>query len=191
MFAKVNPPNNLHDCEVEFYLRAAILSSSGTNFPQQLTSPVGQGMMKAPQASWVSAALPGQSRGKSALHRAGCRVTPGAGKPHGDNLLDRATETIRSREGVRVKRWCKRPPALVVIQAARQPSSGARSSRDDAPEKGRETARLPRVSGRLLEPCGNVRSREMLTHTRAVSPRRDTPAWDRMRLTDWPGATYL
>ena len=34
---------------------------------------------------------------------------------------------------VRVKRWCKRPPAQAEMSAARQPPSGARPSRDNNP----------------------------------------------------------
>ena len=34
---------------------------------------------------------------------------------------------------VRVKRWCKRPPAQSEMAAARQPPSGARPSRDNIP----------------------------------------------------------
>jgi hypothetical protein len=38
------------------------------------------GMMKKPQAGQVSAVWRKSDRGKSALHRAGCRVTPGTNK---------------------------------------------------------------------------------------------------------------
>ena len=44
---------------------------------------------------------------------------------------ERATEIYRPklRFGVRVKRWCKRPPALVVIPACWQPPPGATQNR--------------------------------------------------------------
>ena len=46
--------------------------------------------------------------GKSELHRAECRVTPGEG-----DLEESATEKkppVRRRQPVRVKRWSKSPP---------------------------------------------------------------------------------
>ena len=56
-------------------------------------------------------------RGKSGLHRARWWATPTRGDPR-----DSATENrppARFAAPVRVKRWCKRPPALEVTRAAR------------------------------------------------------------------------
>jgi len=83
-----------------------------------------------PQADRMTAATPGR-RGKSALHRAGCRVTPGTGQPDGSGHRNRPhplpvspififENGIGDWAGdVRVKRWRKRPPAWVVISMAR------------------------------------------------------------------------
>jgi len=61
-----------------------------------------------------------------------------------------------------VKRWCKRPPALAAMRAARQPPLGARPSRDEAAFGRRETARLRSVPGRLPERHGDAPPREMI-----------------------------
>jgi hypothetical protein len=63
---------------------------------------------------------------------------------------------------VRVKRWCKRPPASAVMWAARQPPPGARPSRDDAHLRVGRRWLASQVPGRPLEPYGDVRPREMI-----------------------------
>jgi len=119
-------------------------------------------------------------RGKSALQRARCRIASGArNSPKTESdLPDRATEINRLIE-VRVKRWCKRPPARVVTFAAGQPPS-----RDDV------TARHTRVSGRLHEVHGNVRPRQMIAQAddrEEAFGCKPVPPLDRMRLIDRPG----
>jgi hypothetical protein len=63
-------------------------------------------------------------RGKSGLHRAGWWVTPTRGNPRESATESRPPRAIE----VRVKRWCKRPPAPQVTAVARQTPPGARSS---------------------------------------------------------------
>ena len=58
-----------------------------------------------------------EGRGKSALRRAGRRVTPGMGQPVG---LGPQKQTASFLE-VRVKRWCKRPPAFAVMRRPGNP----------------------------------------------------------------------
>jgi hypothetical protein len=80
------------------------------------------------------------------------------GEPQGE-VIGRATERNRSREGVRVKRWCKRPPASAAMQAARQPPSGARSSRDKRLPASFES-RVDCMSGAVmyrLERCSSMK----------------------------------
>jgi hypothetical protein len=63
-------------------------------------------------------------RGRSGLRRAGRWVTPTRGNPR-----DSATENRPpGLAQVRVKRWCKRPPAIRVTGSARQTPPGARSN---------------------------------------------------------------
>ena len=76
--------------------------------------------------------------------------TPGPISPGSSGQADgteSATETIpprRATAGVRVKRWCKRPPGAPAMDAAWQTPFGARSNR------GREAVRLRRPSGRAV-----------------------------------------
>lgn len=82
---------------------------------------------RAIAAEW---ALP-LRRGKSALRRARCRVTPGtAGRQCRPGCrTGPQKQTARAAVLVMVKRWCKRPPAQAAMPAARQPPPGARPSR--------------------------------------------------------------
>src|SRR4029078_3296137 len=77
-----------------------------------------------------------RGRGKSGLHRAGCRVTPGRnsrGLAADVKARNRATETIRF---------------LREAGETRQPPSGATPNR-------RTTTLLAESAGRRLEPVGN------------------------------------
>ena len=69
-------------------------------------------------------------RGKSGLHRARCRVTPGRCK-----AMESATESrppmATSVAQARVKGWGKSPPRLLVTGTAWQTPLGARPSRSD------------------------------------------------------------
>ena len=109
-------------------------------------------------------------RGKSALYRAECRVTPGAGKPAG-----RATENYRLCKQVRVKRWYKRPPASAVMRRPGNPhlEQGQAVIRSEETFLRREAARLLKrkltVSGRLHEPGGDARPREMIFQATPVA----------------------
>ena len=71
--------------------------------------------------------------------------------------MESATEskppTGDSSSAVRLKRWCKRPPAPAETWVARQAPPGATSNRSD------DAAR--RASGRRHEPAGNGRPRWM------------------------------
>jgi len=89
-------------------------------------------MMKAPQAGWVIAA---RLRAGSRKVRTPQGTAPG--KPR-DGAICRigpqkevAALVLFLSAAVKVKRWCKRPPAFTAMWAARQPPSGARSSRDN------------------------------------------------------------
>ena len=88
--------------------------------------------------------IPGSCcRGKSGLHRARWSVTPTRGDPR-----ESATESKPPRASmVRVKRWCKRPPAPRVTGAARQAPPGAR------PRSWRAARPMP--AGRPLEAASN------------------------------------
>ena len=100
-------------------------------------------------------------RGKSGLRRAGCWVTPSLGDEQ-----DSATESKPPRAcGVRVKRRGKSSPVPVVTSGARQTPSGARPNRR-AFEGG-----PPELSGRLLDPVGNSRTRGMIIAFRCASGR--------------------
>ena len=103
--------------------------------------------------------------GKSELHRAGCRVTPGRGDPEESATESRPPGALwrdlrRTRgsgrgasvgpwAGVRVKGCVKRAPALSVTRAARQTPSEAR------PRRKRLRAARPRLPGWSLEAVGN------------------------------------
>jgi hypothetical protein len=106
--------------------------------------------------------------GKSGLHRAGCWITSRRGDPTASATESRPPRFERG--GVRVKRWCKRPPAPLATGAARQTPSGARPNRG-------AIAWLALLPGRLLEPAGNRRPRGM-------TAGRLRPA-HRTRLTGW------
>jgi len=83
-------------------------------------------------AGWSRPGNPG--RGKSALHRAWCRLTAGRGNPTESATERHIAGWNFGSEPVRVKRWCKRPPAAAEMLLARQTPPGARSSRvDDMP----------------------------------------------------------
>ena len=128
------------------------------------------------------AALLRQGRGKSALHRAWRRVTPGTGStprrgqtcrigPQKTTAL--TPNSFPAGEGsgvrVRVKRRCKRPPALAAMPAARQPPPGARLNRDNANAGSREAARLPVSARKLLSRVSCTR------HTERRVPERWSP----------------
>ena len=111
-------------------------------------------------------AWPTARRGRSGLRRAGWSVTPTRGDPR-----ESATENRPPRDlcpGVRVKRWCKRPPAPGVIRAARQTPPGARPSVEDgllvrslrrgASQVGRSDGWPPRPSA-LIGAGGRTESR--------------------------------
>ena len=122
-------------------------------------------------------------RGKSALHRARCRVTPGM--PQGVGSGHRNIPLLSPRTGVRVKRRCKRPPAHAAM---RRPGNPHR-------EQGQAGTRFPsgngrrpvfsliggRVPGRLHERAGDGTPREMVAHP----PFGEV---DRTRLIGRPGA---
>ena len=121
--------------------------------------------------------------GKSELHRARCRVTPGRGNPEesatesrppthlGPVVVGGALRGARLRAMgrrpplVRVKRCGKSAPAPPVTEAARQTPPGAR------PHRERLRAARPMLSGRLLEAAGNVGRRGMIP-TRRGRPKR-------------------
>jgi len=64
----------------------------------------------------------------------------GGDTPSGENLPEQGHRKFQPGSvQVKVKRWCKRPPAPAVMQVTRQPPSGARPSRD-MPVAGREEA---------------------------------------------------
>jgi len=62
-----------------------------------------------------------------------------------------------------VKRWCKRPPALVAIPRPGNPhlEQGQAGTKLRLTAQ-REAARFPGVPGRLLEQAGNGLPREMI-----------------------------
>jgi len=63
---------------------------------------------------------------------------------------------------VRVKRWCKRPPARVATSVARQPPSGARPSRNELLREGRLLVSLEFQVG-CTEVGSNVHPRQIIT----------------------------
>lgn len=80
------------------------------------------------------------------------------------------TTAARYWLAVRVKRWCKRPPAQAAMAAARQPPPGARPSREKYVEalfkrrtsEGCSSSNPVRriiIPGRLLELCGDAQTR--------------------------------
>src|SRR5262245_66442460 len=98
-------------------------------------------------------------RGKSGLHRARWWVTPTRGDPR-----DSATENRPPLPGeVRVKRWCKRPPATRATGSARQTPPGARSRSPVPSGTGRAYAEggPPEYAGRPLEGGGSGPHRQM------------------------------
>ena len=114
----------------------------------------------------------------------------------------------RERVGVRdmVKRWCKRPPALAAMQAARQPPSGARSSRDKRLPASFES-RVDCMSDAVmyrLERCSSMEAWSLRGYLLFGQNAAYRPAWfyknhtwteppegDDARLTDRPGFTNL
>jgi hypothetical protein len=73
------------------------------------------GLTRRPRATQVA-------RGTSGLHRAGWWVTPTRGNPQASATENRPPASRRFESGtkqVRVKRWCKRPPASRVTGKAR------------------------------------------------------------------------
>lgn len=70
---------------------------------------------------------------------------------------------------VRVKRWCKRPPAPQVTAAARQTPFGAR------PNRMRYQGCPPEHPGWLLEARGNTGPRWMMVHDRTRLTGRPAP----------------
>ena len=64
-------------------------------------------------------------RGRSGLPRAGRWATPTRSDPRDSATENRPPEAVLE---VRVKRWCKRPPAIRVTGPARQTPPGARSN---------------------------------------------------------------
>jgi hypothetical protein len=76
---------------------------------------------------------------------------------------------------VRVKRWCKRPPAPGVTQVARQTPPGARSRRagrlGDGPAQAFEGG-PPESAGRPHEPAGDGRPRWMVAGRDSAARRR-------------------
>ena len=87
-------------------------------------------MMISDRVDWVIAAC-SSCRGKSALHRARNRGNLGTGQPVGQGHRNIPPF------GVRVKWWCKRPPAWTVMFTAGQPPSGARPNRNELLREGR------------------------------------------------------
>ena len=93
-------------------------------------------------------------RGKSGLHRAGCRITSGRGNPR-----ESATEKNRlPKREVRVKRQCKRLPP-------RWQQGGHMQAPSEARLKWSHTA-ARRAPGKPLDPSGNGRARQMTAHDR-------------------------
>src|SRR4051794_6332280 len=82
-------------------------------------------------------------RGRSGLHRARWWATPTRGDPR-DSATENRPPSVRA---VRVKRWCKRPPAFRVTGTARQTPPGARSRRGAC--SSRERSRAARPSSRV------------------------------------------
>jgi transposase len=109
-------------------------------------------------------------RGTSGLHRAGWLLTATRGDPRESATESRppGVGAVRRRRLVRVKRWCKRPPAPRVTGVARQTPPGARSRGSlRAPVQAFEGG-PPEPAGRPLEPAGNGRPRWMTAHREAA-----------------------
>ncbi len=88
---------------------------------------------------------------------------------------------------VRVKRWCKRPPAFVVTRRPGNPhlEQGQAGAKHVVYMRG--SARSHRAPGRLLESYGNVRPREMVIS----DGRLEKLPLNRMRLIDQPDFFYI
>ena len=114
-------------------------------------------------------------RGTSGLHRARWWVTPTRGDPRESATENRPPVVGFGPVPVRVKRWCKRPPAPGVTQVARQTPPGARSRRV-ARYGGRPAQTFeggpPESAGRPLEPAGNGRPRWMAAGRDSAARRR-------------------
>ena len=101
--------------------------------------PRAEAVVPSVAAGWATA--DGESRPRKV--RAPQSTTPGntrAGRP-----AERATENDclpPDGRAVRVKRWCKRPPAPAAMPAARQPPSGARPSRSEVRSRTRGCSSL-------------------------------------------------
>ena len=110
--------------------------------------------------------------GKSEHRRTGCLLTGGIREE-----MESATETRPPRFiGVRVKRWCKRPPAPLATAGACKPHPV-----QDQAVSGCGSHQSPFIgwkeTGRSREPDRKVRSRWMATQSRAVG-------MDKTRLID-------
>ena len=106
----------------------------------------------------------GASRGKSELHRARCWVTPRRGDPTAQCNRKQVArvQSLAALASARVKRWCKRPPAVQVTGPARQTPSGARPSKGSAAGSrtaSRITGCSPGAPGRSHEAPSNRRPR--------------------------------
>ena len=110
------------------------------------------------------------------IGQGGCQRQPGVTR----GTVPQRTDRRFFREPVRVKRWCKRPPASRVTGTARQTPPGARSRRaragDRTNPRRRSRVARPMPAGGPLEPAGDGRPRWMVA-TRCDEHREQDPAY--------------
>ena len=100
----------------------------GTALSQNGYEPVNYGARREKGSRTVR--FGGSVRGKSGLHRARCRVTPGR-REATESVTENRPPMAASVAQARVKRWGKSPPRAPATAAARQTPPGARPSRSE------------------------------------------------------------